>query len=75
MVKIEKVKDSVMIETEKQKLCFPNSTICVHASKKSNSVDLKLKATRKTIMSFRYQDIIPTQESVQSAIDYIANIL
>ena len=75
MVNITKNGQTITINQGYKSINFPASSICVHADKGSDSVDIKLKASRKTIISFNYKDMIPTQGSALEAVEYIANLV
>ena len=75
MVNITKNGQTITINQGYKSINFPASAICAHADKGSDSVDIKLKASRKTILSFNYKDMTPTQVSAVEAVEYIANLL
>lgn len=75
MVNITKNGQTITINQGYKSINFPASAVCAHADKGSDSVDIKLKASRKTILSFNYKDMTPTQVSALEAVEYIANLL
>lgn len=75
MVNITKNGQTITINQGYKSINFPASAICAHADKGSDSVDIKLKASRKTILSFNYKDMTPTQVSALEAVEYIANLV
>ena len=75
MVNITKNGQTITINQGYKSINFPASAICAHADKGSDSVDIKLKASRKTILSFNYKDMTPTQVSAVEAVEYIANLV
>ena len=75
MVNITKNGQTITINQGYKAINFPASAICAHADKGSDSVDIKLKASRKTILSFNYKDMTPTQGSALESVEYIANLV
>ena len=76
MIEITKSGNSILIsEGNLKATVIPSSMVCAHADANSDSVDIKLKASRKTIMSFNYKDMTPTQTSAEGAVDYIASLV
>lgn len=75
MVDISKNGQTITIEQGDKAINFPASAVCSHADKGSDSVEIKLKASRKTIISFNYKEMIPTQGSSVEAVEYIANLI
>ena len=75
MVNITKNGQTITINQGYKSINFPASAICAHADNGSDSVDIKLKASRKTILSFNYRDMTPTQGSALEAVEYIANLV
>ena len=75
MVNITKNGQTITINQGYKSINFPASAICAHADKGSDSVDIKLNASRKTILSFNYKDMTPIQVSALEAVEYIANLL
>lgn len=74
MVNITKNGQTITIKQGDKAINFPALAVCAHADKDSDSVDIKLKASRKTILSFNYKDMTPTQVSAVEAVEYIANL-
>lgn len=75
MVEVSKNGQTITIEQGDKAINFPASAVCAHADKGSDSVEIKLKASRKTIISFNYKEMIPTQGSSVEAVEYIANLI
>ena len=75
MVEVSKKEQTITIKQGYKSINFPASAVCAHADKGSDSVDIKLKASRKTIISFNYKDMTPTQGSALEAVEYIANLV
>lgn len=74
MVEVSKKEQTITIKNGYKTINFPASAVCAHADNGSDSVDIKLKASRKTILSFNYKDMTPTQGSSVEAVKYIANL-
>ena len=75
MVNITKNGQTITIKQGDKAINFPASAVCAHADNGSDSVDIKLKASRKTILSFNYKVMTPTQGNAVEAVEYIANLL
>lgn len=75
MVNITKNGQTITIKQGYKAINFPASAVCAHADNGSDSVDIKLKASRKTIMSFSYKDMNPTVGSAEEAVNYIAGLI
>lgn len=75
MVDITKNGQTVTFKQGDKVLNFPASAVCAHADKDSDSVDIKLKASRKTIISFNYKEMNPTMGNAVEAVEYIANLV
>lgn len=75
MVNITKNGQTITIKQGDKSINFPDSAVCAHADKGSDSVDIKIKASRKTIISFNYKDMNPTVGSSEEAVEYIANLV
>lgn len=75
MVEVSKNGQTLIVKQGVKTNYFPCSMVGAHADKDSDSVDIKLKASRKTILSFNYKDITPTQGSAVEAVEYIANLV
>ena len=74
MVNITKNGQTITIKQGYKTINFPASAVCAHADNGSDSVDIKLKASRKTILSFNYKDMTPTHGSAIEAVVYITNL-
>lgn len=57
MVRFEKNSNSVVITTDDTKSVYPLGTLITHTNAFSESIDLKLRASRKTILSFNYDEV------------------
>lgn len=74
MINISLQGNSVVIDTSQQQWVFPKGTIWCHANAGDNqSVDIRLAASRKTVLTFRYdqcnlagQDAIETVENINN---------
>lgn len=75
MVKITKEGDTYIIETDGRKIYFPMSSVILHADKDKESVDIKLRASRRSIISFSYKDFEPLQTDAYETVRYIASIV
>lgn len=56
MYNISSQNNTVVINNGERTWAFPKGTIWLHGNRDSESVDVKLAASRQTIMSFRYDD-------------------
>lgn len=75
MVDISKNGQTITFSGENIVINMPSTSVTAHASKKSDSVDIKLRASRKTILTFNYKDMTPTMGSAEEAVEYIANLV
>lgn len=75
MVNVKKNGETITFEGDDLTIHMPASSVIVHADKNSESVDIKLKASRKTILSFNYKDMTPTQSSAEDAAIYIGELV
>lgn len=71
MYNITKSNNTIVIDDGKQKWAFPQGSLVVHANAGDNqSVDIKLKASRKLIMSFKYTECnLAQSDAEQTAIE------
>ena len=76
MYNITKQGNSIVIEHGNEKTAFPLNSVWLHANAGDNqSVDVKLAASRKVLMSFRYDDCNLAGQDAQSTINNIQAIL
>ena len=74
MVNITKNGGAITFEKDNTMVHMPASSV-IATSNKDDSVNIKLKASRKTIMSFNYKDMTPTVGSAEEAVNYIAGLI
>lgn len=72
-MKVINVGNSVLFETDKIQYAFPKGGIILTSSKSSKSVNVRLKGSRKTILSFPSTDL--GKETAQEAIDSILGLV
>lgn len=72
MITITKVGNSVQIVNGEVTNVFPLNTIFAHVNKDSQSLDIKLRASRKTIMSLDYRNV--TTPSANSSEDLLTKV-
>ena len=75
MVNITKNGETITFEKDSTMVHMPASSVIATSSKDANSVNIKLKASRKTIMSFSYKDMNPTVGNAEEAVNYIASLI
>ena len=75
MVNITKNGETITFDNGNTMVHMPASSVIATSNKDANSVNIKLKASRKTIMSFNYKDMIPTVGSAEDAVNYIAGLI
>lgn len=75
MVNITKNGETITFEKDNTMVHMPASSVIAISNKDANSVNIKLKASRKTIMSFNYKDMNPTVGSAEEAVNYIASLI
>ena len=76
MVRIVKIGNSVEINIDGKRTIHPRGTLTTHIDDKSNSVDIKYRASRRTSYSFSYKDLEePEATSPKNAQDLIALLL
>ena len=75
MVNITKNGETITFEKDNTMVYMPASSVVATSNKGANSVNIKLKASRKIIMSFSYKDMNPTVGSAEEAVNYIANLI
>ena len=73
MVNITKNGETITFDKDNTMVHMPASSVIATSS--ANSVNIKLKASRKTIMSFNYKDMNPTVGSAEEAVNYIAGLI
>ena len=75
MVNITKNGETITFDNGNTMVHMPASSVIATSNKDADSVNIKLKASRKTIMSFNYKDINPTVGSAEEAVNYIAGLI
>ena len=75
MVNITKSGETITFEKDNTMVNMPASSVIATSNKDADSVNIKLKASRKTIMSFSYKDMNPTVGSAEEAVNYIAGLI
>ena len=75
MVNITKNGETITFDNGNTMVHMPASSVIATSNKDANSVNIKLKASRKTIMSFNYKDMNPTVGSAEEAVNYIAGLI
>lgn len=75
MVNITKNGETITFEKDNTMIHMPASSLIATSNKNADSVNIKLKASRKAIMSFSYKDMNPTVGSAEEAVNYIANLI
>ena len=75
MVNITKNGETITFEKDNTMVHMPASSVIATSNKDADSVNIKLKASRKTIMSFNYKDMNPTVGSAKEAVNYIAGLI
>lgn len=75
MVNITKNGETITFDKDNTMVHMPASSVIATSNKDAESVNIKLKASRKTIMSFNYKDMNPTVGSAEEAVNYIAGLI
>lgn len=75
MVNITKNGETITFDNGNTMVHMPASSVIATSNKDAESVNIKLKASRKTIMSFNYKDMNPTVGSAEEAVNYIAGLI
>lgn len=75
MVNITKNGETITFDKDNTMVHMPASSVIAKSNKDADSVNIKLKASRKTIMSFSYKDMNPTVGSAEEAVNYIAALI
>ena len=75
MVNITKNGETITFDNGNTMVHMPASSVIATSNKDADSVNIKLKASRKTIMSFNYKDMTPTVGSAKEAVNYIAGLI
>lgn len=75
MVNITKNGETITFDKDNIMVHMPASSVIATSNKDADSVNIKLKASRKTIMSFNYKDMNPTVGSAEEAVNYIAGLI
>lgn len=71
-MKVQKQENTIYFETGVKVIAFPYGSFVAVAD--ADSVNIKTKASRRTILSFPYTEMIPSQASAEEAVEYIANL-
>ena len=75
MTTIKKENNSFVISDENQTLTFPLSTVVMHTSDRSGSIDFKLKGSRKTIYTVGWKYIVNENgagfDTKKATVDYV----
>ena len=75
MVNITKNGETITFDKDNTMVNMPASSVIATSNKDADSVNIKLKASRKTIISFNYKDMNPTVGSAEEAVNYIAGLI
>ena len=75
MVNITKNGETITFDKDNTMVHMPASSVIAASNKDADSVNIKLKASRKTIMSFSYKDMNPTVGNAEEAVNYIASLI
>ena len=69
--------NSIVIKIGDVTMVYPKGTLTLHADKSNNeSIEVRLTASRKNILSFNYKDLIdPTASDVNDAITKLNQII
>ena len=68
--------NSVVIKIGDVTMVYPKGTLTLHAESNTDSIEIRLTASRKNILSFNYKDLIdPTVSSVNDAITKLNQII
>lgn len=71
-MRIEKKNNTIYFETDAMTIAFPTGTIVALADE--DSVNIKLRASRKTIITFNFKDMTPSMPSAEAAVKWIGNL-
>lgn len=71
-MKIERKENSIYFESDAMTIAFPSGTIVALADE--DSVNIKLRASRKTILTFNYKDMTPSMPSAEAAVQWLGTL-
>ena len=71
-MRIEKKNNTIFFETDAMTIAFPAGTIVALADE--DSVNIKLRASRKTIITFNYKDMTPSMPSAEAAVQWLGTL-
>ena len=67
---------TVVIKIGDVTMVYPKGTLTLHADESNTSIEVRLTASRKNILSFNYKDLIdPTVSDVNDAITKLNQII
>lgn len=66
---IEKINNSIVFNNGKEKHIFPLNAIFLIANDDSNSINVRLKASRKNVLTFNYTEV--TNISAESSTEMV----
>lgn len=73
MINITRVGNSVQIERDNITSIHPLGTLITHTNEYSDAIDIKYRASRKTVYSFKYDELTePTAASAKEAQELLA---
>ena len=75
MVNITKNGETITFDKDNTMVHMPASSVMATSKKEADSVNIEVKASRNTIMSFNYKDMTPTVGSAEEAVNYIAGLI
>ena len=71
-MRVEKKNNTIYFETDAMTIAFPSGTIVALADE--DSVNIKLRASRKTIITFNYKDMPPSMPSAEAAVQWLGTL-
>lgn len=74
MLNITVTGNTVVLDDGIVKAAYPKGTLSFHADASSESVDVRMRASRKTVRSFRYDECSMAQSDAQATAKAIAAI-
>lgn len=73
---INKIGNSVQFTDDKKMCVFPVGQIILIANDESNTINVRLKASRKNVLTFNYQDITNIEaSSATEAVETLSQII
>lgn len=70
---IEKINNSIVFEKENSKHIYPLNAIFLIANDDSNSINVRLRASRKNVLTFNYNEVTNlTAESATEMVELIS---